>query len=186
MGIKDIEILDKRQNPLLNREEIDFRIVYEGPTPRRNEVRDALIANLKLKPELTILDGVKTRFGSNAATGYVKVYKDRDSMGVEQAHKIKKNFPAEKKKEVKEADEEKKEAVEEKKEVKEKEGEKEAEEKPGEKKEEKNEVAGEDKKEIAEEKVGEKPGKEEDVGKKAEEKTPVKEEKTRKEVKKDE
>jgi len=89
----DIEIIEERDNPLLNRREIEFRIRFKGPTPPRNEIRNKLISFLNSDKKLTILDSYKTEFGTNVLRGFLKIYGDEKSMRVEPKHKILKNFP---------------------------------------------------------------------------------------------
>lgn len=100
-----IEVTDDRKNPLLNRREIRFRVVYEGSTPKLLDVRKTLISELKLNNELTILDSIKSEYGGQFASGYVKVYADKKSMTVEHENKIKKNLePKEEKKKEEESE----------------------------------------------------------------------------------
>ncbi|RLI90543.1 MAG: 30S ribosomal protein S24e [Candidatus Altiarchaeales archaeon] len=87
-----IEIISERENPLLNRREIRFRVSYEGATPRATEIRKRLISTLKSEDRLTILDGIKPEFGRRIASGYVKIYADEESMMIEPEHRIKKNL----------------------------------------------------------------------------------------------
>jgi len=89
----DVEVIEERENPLLNRREIVFRIRFSGPTPSRGEVRDKLIAALDSDKKLSILDSYVTEFGTNIVKGVMKVYYDLDSMKVEPRHKLAKNFP---------------------------------------------------------------------------------------------
>lgn len=112
----DIEIVGERRNPLLNRREVRFNLRYSGPTPRRSDIRDKVIAALKSDKDLTVLDSLKTRFGEHTVEGYVKIYSDKESMRVEPEYRLKKNF------EVVEKAEEKPEEGEEKKAEVEKEG----------------------------------------------------------------
>ena len=93
-----IEIINKKQNPLLNREEVNFIVSYTGGVPEIASVRKELITTLKSDEKFTIVDRIKPEFGRSAAKGYVKIYGDADSMNVEPEHRIKKNF------ETKEAD----------------------------------------------------------------------------------
>lgn len=93
----EIEILNEKENPLLDRKEIKFRILYEGATPSIKEVRKKLISVLNSKDKLTVVDSIRSTFGGRVAGGYAKVYKDEESMKVEPKHRIKKNFGVEEK-----------------------------------------------------------------------------------------
>ena len=73
----DIQITDRRYNELLEREEIRFEIVHEGePTPKLREVAKLLCATINSKPELTVIDEVRSEFGVARSRGFAKVYKD--------------------------------------------------------------------------------------------------------------
>ncbi len=71
-----IDILDRRENPLLERIEIRFRISHDGePTPSRRAMCD-LISSLEpgSKSSLVILRDVGTRFGRAQTTGFGMIY----------------------------------------------------------------------------------------------------------------
>jgi len=134
----EIEILNERENLLLNRREIKFRVHFDSGIPKFQEIRKSIISKLKLNEKLTVMNGLKTEFGRKYADCYVKVYKDEESLKVEPKFRIKKNFEVETKKEEKEK-EEKPESVKEKEEAKEEKKEKVEHEKEGEKTESKKE-----------------------------------------------
>lgn len=98
-----IEILNDKENPLLNRREIKFRATYADVTPKFADVKKELLNELKTDEKLTILDNIKPEYGTRALIGYVKVYADEKSVGIELKHKIKKNFGGGEKKEGEEA-----------------------------------------------------------------------------------
>lgn len=95
----DIEIIGERENPLLERREVKFRVSYPGAgVPGRQDVRNKLVAVLDSNKELTVLDHLKPEYGRHSAVGYVKVYATAEAMKVESTHKVKRNFqPKEKK-----------------------------------------------------------------------------------------
>ncbi|MFZ2456581.1 MAG: 30S ribosomal protein S24e [Candidatus Altiarchaeia archaeon] len=86
-----IQILKEKENKLLNRKEIDFKVAYDAATPKIGDVRKELIAALHSKENLTIIDSLKSGFGSKSVKGYAKVYKDEESLKIEPAHRMKKN-----------------------------------------------------------------------------------------------
>lgn len=89
----NIEILQEKENPLLERKEIRFRISYaESTTPPMGQIRAEVIKKLKSDGELTIVDSVIPEFGAASAKGYVKVYSKKEGLVVEPEHKKKKNF----------------------------------------------------------------------------------------------
>ncbi len=95
----EIKILNERENPLLKRKEIRFRIRFGAGTPTFKDVRSEAISQLKLNEKLTIMNGLETAFGSRHANCYAKVYNDEQSLKIEPPFRIKKNFEGKKKKE---------------------------------------------------------------------------------------
>ncbi|MFH1721890.1 MAG: hypothetical protein ABH950_04725 [Candidatus Altiarchaeota archaeon] len=87
-----IEIVSEQENPLLGRKEVKFTMSYSGATPKRDEIKKELVNKLSVKENLTILDHVKSIYGKQQVEGYVKAYKDKESMEIEPEHKIKRNF----------------------------------------------------------------------------------------------
>ncbi len=119
----EIEVEQRRENKLLGREEIYFRIKYDASTPSRKKVKENLKNTLGLKGFI-ILQYVKPVFGSREARGYAKIYEsEKKARQIESSYITKRNVGGgekakESKKEVKEV-KEKQEAKEKQKEVKE-------------------------------------------------------------------
>ena len=83
-----MEIIDRKENPLLNRVEIEFRWNHEGsPTPSRVEMLNG-IASIEpgANRDLIVIKNVKTRFGMGSTTGLGLVYADKESMKVEPSY----------------------------------------------------------------------------------------------------
>jgi len=75
----DVEIIDQRQNPLLNRKEIKFKILHpKEPTPNRDSARDKIASMSNAKKEQVIIDSLDTTFGKSETTGYAKVYPSKE------------------------------------------------------------------------------------------------------------
>lgn len=73
----DIEITEKKENPLLDRMDVRFVIQHEGEkTPTREQVRKALASALGKKAELTVIDNMESHFGRGSTKGFAKVYVD--------------------------------------------------------------------------------------------------------------
>ncbi|VVB51042.1 30S ribosomal protein S24e [uncultured archaeon] len=87
-----IEVVSERANPLLKRREVKFSVSYAGATPSRKDIREELVKLLHAKAELLVLDRVDNEFGKNSAKGYAKVYENKEAMGVEPLHKLKRNL----------------------------------------------------------------------------------------------
>jgi len=80
-----MEIIDRKENPLLNRVEIEFRWNHDGkPTPSRVDLLNGVAA---IEPgsnrDLIVVKAVNTRFGAGTTTGLGLVYSDAKSMKVE-------------------------------------------------------------------------------------------------------
>ena len=88
-----MEIVDRKENILLDRVEIDFRWRHEGrSTPSRDELLDMVKA---LEPGSDkgkiIVKDVNTRFGQPTTTGVAHVYGNKDSMSVEPKYILEKH-----------------------------------------------------------------------------------------------
>lgn len=165
----DVEIISSKDNKLLDRKEINAIVQFEGATPARKELREAVSTKIGLNPDLTILNSVVNEFGVKKIRLLAHSYKDmkklmevepeylrkRDGVGVpkeEKKEKPKEEAPKEEPKK-----EEKKPAEKPKEEPKKEEAPK-KEEKPGKeeaKNEEKKEKPKEKKEAAEEEKKGE-------------------------------
>ncbi|MEE9507302.1 MAG: 30S ribosomal protein S24e, partial [Thermoplasmata archaeon] len=77
----ETEILSRRENPLLDRVEIEFRMRHPSePTPTRDALREEIAKVAKGKKDLVIIDRVNSDFGKPETTGYAKVYKNKDKI----------------------------------------------------------------------------------------------------------
>ncbi len=89
----DVLVVSRRENPLLERTEVRFRVVHQGErTPEREAVRERLAALLNERKELVIIDHMRSEFGKHEALGYAKVYKSRErAMRVERDRTLVRN-----------------------------------------------------------------------------------------------
>jgi small subunit ribosomal protein S24e len=97
----DVDVVNRKSNPLLEREEVEFTVSHEGePTPSLVEIRKVLRAKLNSKADLTVVDSVYSHFGKSNSTGFAKVYKNKQILEkIEAKHIINKNFEQEAKEE---------------------------------------------------------------------------------------
>jgi len=97
----EIEIEEKRVNPLLYRKEVRFVVIHDGEgTPSRAIVKEELAKKLKEKKENMIIDYIRSHFGSQRSIGYAKVYKSLDdAKKIEPKYIIKRNLEEKEKKE---------------------------------------------------------------------------------------
>ena len=77
----EIRIIEKKENKLLGRDEIYFEVMHEGePTPSRKDVKGKLVAMLDLNPEATVIQYIRSYFGSHVSKGYAKAYESKERM----------------------------------------------------------------------------------------------------------
>lgn len=89
----ELEILTKKDNMLLDRIEIQFKISHKNEkTPARDEVREKIAAEINVGKENVIIDFMKSRYGKEETTGYAKIYKTVESAkGSESEHVLVRN-----------------------------------------------------------------------------------------------
>ena len=71
-----IEIIKDEKNVLLDRRDIVCNVIAEGTTASRENVKNMLVALLDTKPELTVLDRMRTQYGTQDILGYARLYND--------------------------------------------------------------------------------------------------------------
>ncbi len=76
----ELNISHKKENPLLNRMEIDSEVVYDAVTPNYNELLDSLSSKLNKPRELIVIKKVKTLFGEKKADVLAYLYHDAESL----------------------------------------------------------------------------------------------------------
>ena len=77
----ELEITERNDNPLLNRQEIKVVIKHsESSTPRRNQVIKNISEQLKTNRDLVIIDHLKNAYGKTETHGYAKIYSDKESL----------------------------------------------------------------------------------------------------------
>jgi len=87
----EIEIVSRKENKVLDREELYFKIKYEGKTPSRKKVRD----NLKnmVGGKVVIIEYIKPVYGTPEADGYARIYQsEKKAREVEAKHIIDRNL----------------------------------------------------------------------------------------------
>ncbi len=89
----ELEIQNKRENPLLNRIEVQFIVSHpNSPTPKRENVREELSKTMKVQKDRIVVDNMKSSFGVHDTKGYAKIYPSKeDAMKVEREHLLKRN-----------------------------------------------------------------------------------------------
>lgn len=73
----EIKILDKIENPLLNRTEIKAEVLHQGePTPKRGDVRKLLAAQTGAEENVVVVRQLDSVFGVKSKL-IAMIYKDR-------------------------------------------------------------------------------------------------------------
>jgi len=68
----------RKENKLLEREEIHFRVKYDGSTPSRKKIKEALKGHLGVGGYI-VIQKVEPLFGMKEAKVYAKVYPDEST-----------------------------------------------------------------------------------------------------------
>jgi small subunit ribosomal protein S24e len=88
----DIKIIEEKNNPLLNRREVVFRVDHESATPSRKSIVDRIAATMNSKEGLVIIDNLRTEFGKRETIGYAKIYETEErAKQVERPHITERN-----------------------------------------------------------------------------------------------
>lgn len=75
----EIEEKAQRENPLMNRIEVEFVLHHPGEkTPERDSVRNLVADHVGGDPESTIIDRLDSEFGRASTKGYAKIYESPD------------------------------------------------------------------------------------------------------------
>jgi small subunit ribosomal protein S24e len=105
----EVEVILKKENPLMDRLEVDFKVSHpKEVTPKRKDVRNEIATLLKVQKDRIVIDHMKTEFGKPETLGYAKVYKSKtEALSNETEAVLKRNNLFEEKKEKAEGKEEK-------------------------------------------------------------------------------
>ncbi len=89
----ELEIVGKRENALLKRTEVRFRVAHPGEqTPKRGDLRQELAKALHATRDIVVVDFVRSEFGRSGSQGYAKVYKSKeDALHTERKHILVRN-----------------------------------------------------------------------------------------------
>ena len=70
----EVNIINEFENPLLERKEIVAIVSFQGPTPKTEEVIDALSRKLKVKETHIEVEKILQLFGKTEAKVYAYIY----------------------------------------------------------------------------------------------------------------
>ena len=88
----DIQVIEEKSNPMLNRREVVFKVIHDEATPSRKSVVERLAATMNSKPGLVFVDSLRTEFGKRETIGYAKIYETAErAKQVERPHIVERN-----------------------------------------------------------------------------------------------
>jgi small subunit ribosomal protein S24e len=88
----DIQVIEAKNNTILNRRELVFKVIHDESTPSRKSVVERLAATQNTKVGLVYVDSLKTEFGKRETIGYAKIYETAErAKEIERAHIIERN-----------------------------------------------------------------------------------------------
>ncbi|MBU0532075.1 hypothetical protein KKB44_01130 [Candidatus Micrarchaeota archaeon] len=88
----NVNIISKIDNKVLERKEIEAEISFDGATPSRNDLKDAISKKVAADVDLTVLREVHSTFGKKTVKVLAHVYSNKETMvGTEPAHLLKRS-----------------------------------------------------------------------------------------------
>ena len=76
----NVNVISTTDNKLLDRKEINAEITFEGATPKRAELKQAIGGKIGANPDLLVLRRVSSKFGSKSVLIAIHVYAKKESM----------------------------------------------------------------------------------------------------------
>jgi small subunit ribosomal protein S24e len=98
----EVKIVSTKENPLLKRKEVDFRVEQDATvqTPNRLDVKKALATKLKVNEELVFVKKMQTMTGTHTTVGNATAYETvEQAKFIEPEYIRKRNSPPEEPKE---------------------------------------------------------------------------------------
>ncbi len=88
-----LEVLQRKENPLLKRVEVTFKATHKAePTPTRDALRAFLAKELKATKDIVVIDYQASTFGRYETVGEAKIYKTKEeALAVERKHILVRN-----------------------------------------------------------------------------------------------
>lgn len=88
----EIQILEEKDNPLLDRKEIQLRIIQDAGSPKIADLRKKIGAQLSLDGSLFVVQNIYAEYGMNESRCLLKVYNSNERLKeVEAGHVLRKN-----------------------------------------------------------------------------------------------
>jgi ribosomal protein S24E len=88
----EFKVIEKKENALLERTEVNAEISFSAATPSTKEMRDTIVQKLGCNPDLMVISQAEPRFGQKAMSIKAHIYKAPEQLKrVEEAHVLKSN-----------------------------------------------------------------------------------------------
>lgn len=97
----ELEIVSKKENPLLKRKEVQFTVLHaQGKTPTRLDVKRSIASQLQISEKLVFVKRMQSMTGTSKTVGEANAYdSEAQAKLIEPEYIIKRNTPPEKKEE---------------------------------------------------------------------------------------
>ncbi len=90
----EVAIKNKKENPLLLREELTGEITFTGATPSNQQLKEELVKKLGAQQEVIVIRHIYTKFGGGKASFEAVAYKSKEQLDkIEPKKKEKKAAP---------------------------------------------------------------------------------------------
>ena len=88
----EIQILEEKENPLMERKEIQLRVIQDAGSPKISDLRKKIAAQLSLPESLFVVQHLYAEYGMNESRCTLKVYTSEERLKtVEAEHVLRKN-----------------------------------------------------------------------------------------------
>lgn len=88
----DFKLVERKENALLERTEVEAEISFDSATPSLPQMRDMIVQKLGCSPDLTVIRKCSPRFGEKKMSVDVHIYKTPERMKqVEEGYILKRN-----------------------------------------------------------------------------------------------
>ncbi len=76
----NVNLISTTENKLLERKEIEAEVSFDGPTPKRAEIKDAVCQKVAANPELVVLRKVSSSFGRKSVRVVAYAYSAKEKL----------------------------------------------------------------------------------------------------------
>lgn len=88
----EIQILEEKENPLMERKEIQLRVIQDAGSPKISDLRKKIAAQLSLDELLFVVQHLNAEYGMNESRCTLRIYNSEERLrAVEAEHVLRKN-----------------------------------------------------------------------------------------------